>query len=96
MKMKLEIDKERIEKLFNEIKNKNNYVEKIKQLNNEINKLQFKIDSDDLELEKVLSEKAKYEQLKNQQNILINQKRSIDEKITNIKNSIQKGMNLLN
>ena len=31
MKMKLEIDKERIEKLFNEIKNKNNYVEKIKQ-----------------------------------------------------------------
>ena len=96
MKMKLEIDKERIEKLFNEIKNKNNYVEKIKQLNNEISKLQFKIDSDDLELEKVLSEKAKYEQLKNQQNILINQKRSIDEKITNIKNSIQKGMNLLN
>ena len=34
--------------------------------------------------------------MKNQQNILINQKRSIDEKITNIKNSIQKGMNLLN
>ena len=44
-------------------------------------------------IKKELKEK---EQEREKINILINQKRSIDEKITNIKNSIQKGMNLLN
>lgn len=96
LKVKIDMSKSKLEDLYDEIKNKNSFTNRVLELDDNITNLERSIEEDNIELENVLAEKVKYEQLKNQQKVLLDKKNAIDIKIANVNSSIKKGEGLLN
>ena len=88
LKSILTIQDNEINELFNIIKNKEKYLIEITSLQNDIIDIGNKIDKLENDLESELTEKAKYDELKKQQSILINRKNTIINNIEKLKNNI--------
>lgn len=96
LKIKIDMNKSKLEDLYDEIKNKNSFANRVLELDDNIIDLERSIEKNNIELENILAEKVKYEQLKNQQKVLLDKKNAIDTKIMKVNSSIKKGEVLLN
>ncbi len=77
-------------KLYDSIKNKENYINELDTLKCEIQTLENGVKSKEAELEKELIEKTKFEELKKQQDSIINRKRNIETNLNNFKLELNK------
>lgn len=90
IKTKIEISDVQISNLYDSIKNKDKFIDELKQLEQDIKIINNNIVINEKELELEVIEKTKYEELKKQQDNIINRKNNIITNINTIETDIQK------
>lgn len=84
IKSKIDLTENKINNLYDSIKNKDNFTEEFNEIKESLETIDKFIVLKQDELEKELIEKTKYEQLKKQQDNFINRKKIITESINNV------------
>lgn len=90
LKNKISVTESRMNDLYDSIKDKDQIISSLSKYKNELNSIENKISLKEIELEKELEEKTKYEQFKKQQDSIINRKQHISQQINTTKLEIQK------
>ncbi len=95
LKNKISFKEDKLESLSTLVSNKSNYENELNSISGSIFSLEADIKTYEELLEKELSEKAVYEQMKKQNDMMKNRKNQLANKITSIENNIKKGQEIL-
>lgn len=91
----IKFNQEKLSKLENIISNKDSFENELNNITFELPDIEKEISKYEKMLEKELSEKAVYEQMKKQQDMIKNRKNQIELKINSVNNNILKGKSIL-
>ena len=90
LKSKMLLTESKMNDLYDSIKDKDQMLISLNKYKSELNDIEQNISLKEIELERELQEKTKHEQLKKQQDSIINRKQQISLQINNINNEIKK------
>lgn len=90
LKSKMLLTESKMNDLYDSIKDKDQMLISLNKYKSELNDIEQNISLKEIELERELQEKTKHEQLKKQQDSIVNRKQQISLQINNINNEIKK------